>query len=368
MRVSALLDELADLVHDRLWGGVDLLDQGTEMFAIFRFQIELLLCDICDKRGILHGRVEGITEHSYAVRRKIWWRHKGAADALPGVEEFDQLLFLGVTREIRDERDALQARVGLRTAMKQHVDLFRVDPIRPFADHAIEAFADAVDFIAFHGEENVGRGGKSRNELELRAHETIECFRIGVGAGADAGVSDDQFLLLQVLEGLHLGPGHRDADVGFHRRRSDPGDLEGVKSCTCRAGQWSKRGIARDQAKHRAILWRDCVDMVGRVETAATRHVLRDDGWIARQVLADVTGHDAAPAVIAAAGPEADDHRHSLAGQGWSLCGRRRAGRCQDRDESGEAAPERANQPTRKCAGKYPKKCPENAALDWGRL
>ena len=30
------------------------------------------------------------------------------------------------------------------------------DPVRPLADHAVEAFADAVDLAALHGQEYVG--------------------------------------------------------------------------------------------------------------------------------------------------------------------------------------------------------------------
>src|SRR5437588_11495953 len=60
---AVLFDKFGDLAHNRFWRGVDLLDKGAEMLAVFRFQIEFLPRYIGNKFGILHGRVERIAQH-----------------------------------------------------------------------------------------------------------------------------------------------------------------------------------------------------------------------------------------------------------------------------------------------------------------
>src|SRR5436853_331284 len=100
--------------------------------------------------------------------------------SVTGYELFDQLADLG------------HDRVGRGVTLEQHVDLLGRDPVGPLADHAVEALADTVDLAALHRQKHVGRGGKAGNELELGAEHSVERLRIGVGAGADAGVADDQ--------------------------------------------------------------------------------------------------------------------------------------------------------------------------------
>src|SRR6267142_6315262 len=46
---AGLLDELADLVHDRLRRGVDFLDQSPEVLAVLGLQVELLLRHVGDE-------------------------------------------------------------------------------------------------------------------------------------------------------------------------------------------------------------------------------------------------------------------------------------------------------------------------------
>src|SRR4051794_4805191 len=55
-----LFDQLADLVHDRLRRGVDLVDQRREVFAVLRVDVELLLLGVFHESRVLHGGAEGI--------------------------------------------------------------------------------------------------------------------------------------------------------------------------------------------------------------------------------------------------------------------------------------------------------------------
>ena len=54
-------------------------------------------------------------------------------------------------------------------------------------------------------------------------------------------------------------------------------------------------------------------------KTAGARHVLRHDRRLARQMPADMPADRAAPQIVTAARPEADDHLHGLAGEDFRL-------------------------------------------------
>src|SRR5262249_18521475 len=158
----------------------------------------------------------------------------------------------------------------------------------------------------------------------------------------NAGIADDELVLLQIPEGLHLRASHRDTHIGFGRRRADPRDLERIKTGTGCPGQRSERRVAGNDGEHGAILRRNGEDVVGSIEAAAARHVLWHDVGIARQMLADIAGDHAAPGVIATAGPEPDDHGYVLAREAWSLRGgwqeRQDAGRKCERSRNDDRA------------------------------
>ena len=63
-----------------------------------------------------------------------------------------------------------------------------------------------------------------------------------------------------------------------------------------------------------AIIWRDVIDVVGRCETAGTRHVLYDDDWIAWDVLAKMPCDKARLGVVPAARTGANYEGNLLAG------------------------------------------------------
>src|SRR5262249_31006894 len=146
------------------------------------------------------------------------------------IQEFYRLLLIRIAGEIHDKGNALQRRIWFCAALKQHIDLPGVDPVGPLSDHAVEALTDAIDLVALHREEYIRGGGEAGYEFELRADESVERLWIGIGPRANAGIADDQFLLQQILERLHLGACHRNADIGLRGRRSNPGDLERIEA------------------------------------------------------------------------------------------------------------------------------------------
>ena len=55
--------------------------------------------------------------------RHVGRRHERPADALPGIEELDRLLLLGVAREVEHERHILEVGIGRGAALEQDRDL-----------------------------------------------------------------------------------------------------------------------------------------------------------------------------------------------------------------------------------------------------
>ena len=277
--------------------------------------VELQLLGVRDELGVLHGGGKGRAHRLGDGRRHVGRRDERPSDALAGIEELERLLVLGVLDQVEQERRVLDLGVRLGAGLEQHIDDALVEPVRALAVGAVIALADAVDLAAVDREDHVRRRGEAGDQLELRAEQAVERARIRIGAGADAGIADDRLVLQQIVEGLHLGAAVHEADIGFGRRRAEPGHLERIESRAGEPADRSERRVARDDAHHAAVLRRHRVDVIRRIEAAAARHVLRHHVGLARQVLADVAGDDAAPLVIAAAGPEPDHHRHVAAGE-----------------------------------------------------
>src|SRR5437016_5870642 len=70
-----------------------------------------------------------------------------------------------------------------------------------------------------------------------------------------------------------------------------------------------------DDAECGAVARRDLVDVIRGLEAAGARHVLRDDGRLAGNVLAEMARDQPAVEVVAAAGGIADRDRDDLAGE-----------------------------------------------------
>src|SRR5262245_17216695 len=295
------------------------------MLAVLRFDVELLFAGVGDEILVLHGGAESVTQHLQPVCRQVRRRHEWPADALPGIEELQRLLLLGVAREVDNVWRPVKIDRWFDAAIKQYVDLLGGDPVRALADDAVEALADAVDLVALHRQEHVGRRREARDQLELGAEDAVERLRVGVGAGAGAGIADDELAFLKLLESLHLGACHRDTNICLQRWRAKPSHPERVETGAGSTGEWPERSVARYDAEHCAVLRRDGIDVIGSIEAAAARHVLGHHVRGPRQVLAEMASHHTAPRVIAAAGPEPDDHGHVLAGEVWAL----RGGGCQ---------------------------------------
>ena len=106
-----------------------------------------------------------------------------------------------------------------------------------------------------------------------------------------------------------------DAHVRFLGGRPDPRQPGRIEARAGRTGERPERCVARNDAEA-AVLRGDIEDVARGGVAAGSRHVLRDDARSAGQMTADMPADGAAPEIIAAARPEADDHRHRLRGKG----------------------------------------------------
>ena len=191
--------------------------------------------------------------------------------------------------------------------LRQDGDRLVVEPALVRRQHARPRPAAAsLHLAALHGHRDVVAAGIAGDDLELGAEHAVENAWELVGVGGLAGAADDQLLREHVFQ---LGdaaalPGDADADLVVGA--ADPGELVGLELRALGPQQRIEGGAAADGGDGRAVLRADIVDPVGEPQAAGTFHVLRDDGRVARDVLAEVAGNDARIEIVGAADAVAD--------------------------------------------------------------
>ena len=146
------------------------------------------------------------------------------------------------------------------------------------------------------------------DDLELRAGETVEGKRQYLGIGTGAGAWNQQLVLLQIGESLDLRrmPRHCQADVAVHA--AEPGEFERIDVDLVLAEHRLERQAAPDRAHDGAVLGRNPVDVLFDLEPTGTQHVLHNDDWLARNVVAEVACQHAGVNVVGRAGAGKDQH------------------------------------------------------------
>src|SRR5262249_3306962 len=198
--------------------------------------------------------------------------------------------------------------------------------------------ADALQFSPLHRQNDFGGAGIAVDDLELRADERVQepRRRLRIDAG---GAADDQLLLEKVLGRLV----RRGVPCRHHRHfavdASDPVETGEVEAYRLRVPVLYQQHAPHHEGDHGAVPGRGIGDVIGRRETAGSRHVLHDDGRRARDMLTEVARHQTRLSVVAAARAGADDERHLLAGVEFgnrlrrgSFCGEDPDSREQKRD------------------------------------
>src|SRR5262245_37637139 len=118
---------------------------------------------------------------------------------------------------------------------------------------------------------------------------------------------------------LHVRALERDTDCRFCRRRSDPGEPGCIETRTAWIGERCERRILWNDGQYSAVPRCHAVDMVVGHQAGGAWHVLWHNDRLAWQALTDMTGHCAAPEIVAPAGSRADDQCDVLAGESRRL-------------------------------------------------
>ena len=113
--------------------------------------------------------------------------------------------------------------------------------------------------------------------------------------------------------------------------RGDAADIGELRRVVLHGGigeRLLERGGFYHDPERGAVLGRDLVEIIGGLEAAGARHVLRDQGRLSGDVLAQVARHHAAVEIVAAARGVADGDGDGLAGE--ERLGRLGGGICAD--------------------------------------
>src|SRR4029453_5163104 len=107
-------------------------------------------------------------------------------------------------------------------------------------------------------------------------------------------------------------PHEYDVDEGIEA--PDPVELGGLEAHALGAELLVERGGRCTDADHGAVLGRDVENRIHGKEAAGAGLVLRDNGGLSRDMLADMPGDEPSQGIVAAARRVADDEIDGLAG------------------------------------------------------
>ena len=206
----------------------------------------------------------------------------------------------------------------------------------------------AVGFLAVGRQEQRIAVRIARDEADIERQRIAQHGRDVVAGGALGGAAEHERGTAApacVLDRFHRRILARDQQIGIvgvARRGAEPGELARIEpDIGIVADDAQQRHVAGKGGEHGAVLGGGIVKVIDRAQAAGTRHVLDDDGGIARDVLAQMGGDEAPVNVIAAARSIPDhqiDHL-ALVEIRHPIGARRRAG--QHQHEESRRHPER---------------------------
>src|SRR5262249_49020820 len=202
----------------------------------------------------------------------------------------------------------------MQGGLHQQRDFLVAQPIRPRRLQARpRPIADALQFSPFHRQNDFGGAGIAVDDLELRAEQRVQepRRRLRIDAG---GAADDQLLLEKVVGRLVRRGVPRRRHGHFAVDASDPVETDEIEADRLRVPVLYQQHAPHHESDDGAVLGSGIVDVIGRRETAGSRHVLHDDGRIARDMLAKVARYQTRLPAVAAARAGADDERDLPAG------------------------------------------------------
>ena len=173
--------------------------------------------------------------------------------------------------------------------------------------------AATIHLAPLERDHDVAAAGIAGHDLELRAEQIVGDRRIEHRWRARAGGADRKRALLRVVDGAHADFGPGDHDVVDRHHVADPVEIAHVELDAGLAERLVGRRCLAEHGEDGAVLRRDLVEPVRGAAAAGARHVLRDHGRLAGNLLAEEAREQLGIDVVAAAGTIADDQPHGLA-------------------------------------------------------
>ena len=217
-----------------------------------------------------------------------------------------------VGEQVLHRWDAVQiGRLG--PGIDQNVDVLVGDPFRLRGLPARPGIVACRNFATFYCQIEWTGAGVAHHHLELGADEIVEHHR---ECQRDAGAADaarDDLGLLRILDGCHAGGLPDRHGLDRRRYRSDPVVLGRIELHALKSNRLRCRKAILDKADVGAVLGCNAVEIVGHHHAGRAGHVLCDDSGMSRNILADVTGHEAKLKIVLAAGTDTDKRIDGLA-------------------------------------------------------
>src|SRR5262249_38363373 len=216
--------------------------------------------------------------------------------------------------------------------LHQQADLFLFYPPPAGRLHGRPRNAAAsLRFATLHREIDFVTSRIAGYHLELGAEHVVEQRGILIRIVGHSAGADHELSLLSILERLDAGGVPGDANTDLIIGAADVVEPPAVVLGGLVAQQRLERHGAGDGSKRRAVLRADVIEPVGEPHPAASIHILRHDGRIARHVLAQMPRNHPGIEVVAAADAHVDVKVDVLApielGRRLRRRGRRRGGR-----------------------------------------
>lgn len=222
--------------------------------------------------------------------------------------------FVVVARQIVGHRGLAEGGMRLPAHLNDRHQLARCNflALRPERGRRPER-THRLDFPGLHGEPHPRGAAIAFHDLDVVTQHVLQQQRVLGGRRALSGRAEDEPFGPGFLDALDARAARRGAARRILGQGADPADLVHVVAHVLAAEQKGDGVGRRGQHDPRAVLRTGVEDVVERLDAARTRHVLHDDAWVARHVLAEMRLEEAREGVGAAAGAEADDQCDRLA-------------------------------------------------------
>src|SRR5262249_7349258 len=166
------------------------------------------------------------------------------------------------------------------------IDLLAVEQCLAAAEQAGPRPAAApVDLMALHRQDDFGAAGIAGHDPQRQTKQLAQHVGKYIAFRPAARGADDVSFAAHVIPGPDPGGFDEGADAHLARYASEPGETRRVElSALTAPEQGLEYSTRRERADHGAVPGRDVKEIIDRLETARTRHVLWDDARIARNI------------------------------------------------------------------------------------